>query len=101
MKKVSKILSVILAVMMVISIIPITASAETPKSGTCGDNMTWEYDETTNTLTFLGEGEMYQYAYYFNASNDWADERPWSPFMYDIKQIIISEGITSISKNAW
>ncbi len=101
MKKANKILSVILVVLMVISIIPITANADEPTSGVCGDNMTWEYDETTNTLTFFGEGEMYQYAYYFNASNDWADDRPWGSFMYDIKQIVISEGITTICKNAF
>ena len=54
------ILSVILAVLMVFSIMPITASAET-YSGTCGDNLTWTFDEGTSTLTIAGTGEMYSY----------------------------------------
>ncbi len=101
MKKTSKILSVVLAILTVITIIPITASAETPTSGTCGKNMTWEYDETTSTLTFSGEGQMYYYEKYFNASNDEADDRPWGPYSSKIKNIIINEGITTISEKAF
>ena len=61
MKKFSKILSVILSIMMVISIVPITASAAT--SGTCGDNLTWTYDDSTGTLTISGVGDMENYLY--------------------------------------
>ena len=50
MKRTNNILSIILAMLMVISIIPITASAAT-YSGTCGDNATWTYDSSTYTLT--------------------------------------------------
>ena len=57
MKKLNKILAIILAILMVISIIPITASAAT-KSGTCGENVTWTYDDTTYTLTISGTGPM-------------------------------------------
>ena len=101
MKKVSKILSVILAVMMVISIIPITSSAAEPTSGICGDNLTWEFDEYTSTLTISGTGDMYYYDVYFNASNDEADDRPWQSYSSKIKNIIINEGVTSISKKAF
>ena len=61
MKKTSKILSVVLAILMVISIIPITSSAETPTSGTCGDNLTWEFDTESGTLTLNGSGEIPDY----------------------------------------
>ena len=101
MKKTSKILSIILAILMAISIIPITASAETPTSGKCGDNLTWEFDESTNTLTISGIGEMYHYDCYFNASNDEKDDRPWRSYTSKIKNIIINEGVTTISEKAF
>ncbi|MBE6804493.1 MAG: leucine-rich repeat domain-containing protein [Ruminococcaceae bacterium] len=101
MKKTSKILSIILAILMAISIIPITASAETPTSGKCGDNLTWEFDESTNTLTISGIGEMYRYDCYFNASNDEKDDRPWRSYTSKIKNIIINEGVTTISEKAF
>ena len=50
MKKISKILSVILAIMMVISIVPITASATT-YVGQCGDDLMWSYSTENHTLT--------------------------------------------------
>ena len=101
MKTTNKILSLILAFLMVISIIPITASAEEPTSGTCGDNITWEFDETKGTLTISGTGEMYRYDCYFNASNDEADDRPWWSYTSKIKNIIINEGVTTISEKAF
>ena len=60
MKKTNKILSIILAILMVMSIIPITASAAT-YSGACGDNLTWTYDSSTYTLIISGTGDMYDY----------------------------------------
>ena len=101
MKKLNKILAIILAILMVISIIPITASADEPTSGICGDNLTWEFDEYTSTLTISGTGDMYYYDVYFNASNDEADDRPWQSYSSKIKNIIINEGVTSISEKAF
>ncbi len=101
MKKLNKILTIILAILMVISIIPITASTDEPTSGICGDNLTWEFDEYTSTLTISGTGEMYHYDCYFNASNDEADDRPWRSYTSKIKNIIINEGVTTISEKAF
>ena len=101
MKTTNKILSLILAVLMIISIIPLTASAEEPTSGTCGDNLTWEFDEDKGTLIISGTGEMYRYDYYFNASNDEVDDRPWWSYTSKIKNIIINEGVTTISEKAF
>ncbi len=93
MKKTNKILSVFLALLMIISIIPmssITASAET-YSGNCGSNLTWTYDSETYTLTISGTGAMYNY---YN-SND----IPW--YRYSIKNIVINEGVTTIGALAF
>ena len=35
---------------------PLLASADA--NGTCGENLTWSYVESTNTLTISGTGEM-------------------------------------------
>ncbi len=86
MKKTNKILSIFLAILMVISIFPLTASAAT-YSGTCGDNVTWTYDSSTYTLTISGTGAMYDYEWY---------NRPWESYEDNIKKIIINNGVTTI-----
>ena len=65
MKK--KLLAIILVIALIISICPLgmftfTASAETV-SGTCGTNLTWQYDTSTYTLTISGTGAMNDYSY--------------------------------------
>ena len=91
MKKISKILSVFLALLMVVTIIPmssITASAEDLEtSGTCGENLTWEFDPSTGTLTISGTGAMDDYNLY---------DHPWEEYREDIKKVIINDGVTSI-----
>lgn len=96
-----KILSIILTILMITSIIPITASAETPTSGTCGKSATWEFDETTGTLTISGEGAMYDYYYHFYSSKDEVDTRPWASYDDLIEFVVIDDGITHISDYAF
>lgn len=59
-----------------------------PKSGTCGDNLNWDFDEKAGTLTISGDGDMTDY--------DADNKRPWAVFSDDIKKIVFSDGITSI-----
>ena len=92
MRKIHKFLSVILAIMIVISIIPITVSAVSPTSGTCGDNLIWNYDSSTYTLIISGTGAMYDYK---------SNNRPWEDYEDIIKEVIISDGATSIGAYAF
>ena len=66
--------------------------------------VSWELDGNTCTLTIFGEGyipdevapaigsNMYKYAGYI---------RTWEPYKYDIKRIVITEGITRIGEKVF
>ena len=97
MKKTNKILSIILAILMVMSIIPITASA-TIYPGACGDDLTWIYDSSTYTLTISGTGDMYDYTI---SSVDGSSDHPWADFRDEIKSIVIGDDVTSIGDSAF
>lgn len=73
----------------------ITASAE-ENSGTCGDNLTWTLDD--GTLTISGTGDMYDY-------NEMSAPSPFYTLSYsngyDIKYVLIDDGVTSIGEEAF
>jgi hypothetical protein len=77
--------------LLLVAMLPMVASAD--DSGTCGDNLTWAYTESTKTLTIEGTGDMNDYVSY--------QRRPWESFHSLIEKIIISEGVTSISRCAF
>ena len=93
-KKISKFLSVVLAVIMVFSIVPmssITASAETT-SGSCGENLTWTFDDETGILAIIGSGGMYDY--YLNTV-------PWLKIKSSVQKIVFNGDITYIGSHAF
>ena len=59
--------------------------------GTDG-NITWNYNESTKTLTISGTGDMPDY--YNNSA-------PWSSFKNEIEEVVIQNGVTSISEDAF
>lgn len=63
-------------------------AANTETNGTCGDNLTWEYDKFTATLSISGIGKMYNYSDYRDV--------PWYSVRGSIKSVILSDGVTSI-----
>lgn len=65
---------------------------EKPMSGKCGDNLTWVLDDK-GTLTIRGTGEMYNYDYY--------DSSPWFKFRWDVKAVLVENGVTSIGDGAF
>lgn len=89
----SCILSVVMAMVMILSAVPMTAgAAEIVASGECGDNVYWSLDDE-GTLTLSGSGEMWNY--------DYDDHAPWYSMYKDITTIIIEGGITTIGSYAF
>ncbi len=61
-------------------------------SGTCGDNLTWTLDED-RTLTISGYGDMDDYTDSSSA--------PWVSYRSYIWDVVISDGVTTISRYAF
>ena len=59
--------------------------------GSCGENLTWTFDESMGALAITGTGDMSDYS---SASNT-----PW--YGYDIRSLSLPEGLTSIGNNAF
>ena len=66
-----------------------------PHNGTCGENLTWEFDAENSVLTISGTGDMEDYFNYGMA--------PWRIFniSYSFTQLNIADGVTSIGNNAF
>ena len=88
MKK--RFLSMLLAVLMVLTLLPVSAFAEGELSGKCGENVTWKLEG--DTLTISGSGPMFDY----NSYNG-----PWDSTRMDIKSIVVGEGVTTIGNSAF
>ena len=61
-------------------------------SGTCGDNLSWVFNDETSTLTISGQGNM-------SCCN--SSYTPWSQFSNQVKNIEIQEGVSSIGEYAF
>ena len=90
-----KIVSVLLCVLLLASLLPVSAFADTTAGGTCGDNLTWTLDGD-GTLTISGTGKMKNY---YPSNND--TTAPWGKNCSLIKSVVISDGVTSIGSGAF
>ena len=75
-------------ILLIALLMGLSANAET--SGTCGPDLTWHLTDN-GVLTISGKGKMYDYSSLNGA--------PWHD--YDIKRIIIGDGITRIGGYAF
>ncbi|MGN0542115.1 MAG: leucine-rich repeat protein [Acutalibacteraceae bacterium] len=64
--------------------------AEAATSGTCGENLTYSYNQSTDTLTITGYGDMYD-EYGFSYINEGAGPR----------NVVLPNGLTSIADGAF
>ena len=95
MKK--RLLSFVLAVLMIASLLPATAlAADIVDSGTCGaegdgSNLAWTLD-SEGVLTISGSGDMHGYG---------SSDAPWYGSRSRVKSAVIAEGVTSIGESAF
>ena len=103
-KGIKRIISAFLAAVMVVCAAPLsgffgldfdlgwldfsTKSSAFDSSGSCGENVTYTFDEDTGLLTISGTGDMQNYSI--------SDSSPFKDFRYYIKTIVINNGVTSI-----
>lgn len=91
MKK--RITSAALALCLILSLLPVTALAEEPSSGSWGSTMTWTYDPGTDTLTISGQGAM------SNLESDRpAEADQWKG---TAARVVIEPGVTTVGKAAF
>ena len=57
--------------------------------GTCGDNLTWQLDDK-GVLTIAGTGSMTEFS-----------TMPWNSYKSNIKEVVVGDNVTSISKSAF
>lgn len=62
-------------------------------SGTCGDNLTWDF--ANGVLTISGTGAMTNY------SSSSSSRAPWYDYRSSFKSVVIEEGVTSIGNYAF
>lgn len=67
----------------------VSANILTDKYGQCGENLTWNYDELSHTLTITGYGAMFNYTNEFDI--------PWNNYSKSIEYLELAEEMTSIS----
>lgn len=78
-----------------------SSSSSAATSGVCGDNLTWEFDESTGTLTISGTGEMWDFDPYLDEPAPWMTQGQWSWENSNIKTVILEDGVTSIGAYAF
>ncbi len=83
---------------MLLSSTSLMACAEEMASGTCGDSITWRYEDTT--LYIEGTGDMYDYDAYDDTGEGpffvETQQTPWGEYAGYIDKVVFSDGITSI-----
>ena len=91
MKKIISLLMSLTMLLSIVSVVDLSAYADTLTTGKCGDNVAYSFDAETGVLTISGMGKMTDY--YYNGS-------PFYGGFY-IKSIIIENGVTSIGDSAF
>ncbi len=85
--KMKRFLAMILACVMLLMLLPLSASAAA--SGTLGDTITWSFTDD-GTLTISGTGAMPDY------DSSSFREAPWYPYAKKVTKIVINGGITRV-----
>lgn len=121
--RLKRVISAALAVSMAVSMMPATAVSafaegtstntavttttvdeNAPTAGDCGaENVQWAYDESTKVLTISGNGPMADYDGIKTDADVGTEKdlRPWKPYLDQITEVHIAEGVTAIGNSAF
>lgn len=129
--RLKRVISAALAVSMAVSMMPATAvsafaegtsintaetttvtskdstKSEAKTSGYCGaegqeESVQWAYDESTKVLTISGDGPMADYEGVSDTDVGTVNDlRPWKPYLNQITEVHIEEGVTAIGNSAF
>ena len=123
--RLKRVISAALAVSMAVSMMPATAvsafaegtstntavttttvNENAPTSGDCGveghEEVKWAYDKSTKVLTISGNGPMADYEGIDDTDvGTEKDLRPWKPYLDQITEVHIAEGVTAIGNSAF
>ena len=88
-----KFITFLLAVILIFSAAPGVYA----DGGTCGDDVTWDFDEETGVLTLGGRGDMSDYEY---PAQSWSGQ-PWRSYMDEITSVVVEPGVTYIGEFAF
>ena len=85
-----KVISLLMSFVMLFSIISSVNLSAYAGSGTCGENVYWNYDESSKTLTISGNGDMLNLYKY-----------PWDGFRNDISTVKIEDGVILVEAESF
>ena len=84
-------LATLLSLCATLALLPATAQAGVVDGGSCGENVTWSFDD--GTLTISGTGAMADY--------ESEGKVPWKSLRKDIQRIVIENGVTHVGARAF
>ena len=87
-------LALVLALLLAAALLQTPFAAEAALTGPCGEdgeNLLWQFEPSTGTLTLTGSGQM----------QDYQGASPWAPYAGQIRAISLPEGLTKIGSCAF
>ena len=82
-----RLLSWLLAALMLLTMLPTSGWADDTASGTCGENLTWTLS-SDGVLTISGTGDMTDYSS--------LEDVPWREYDSSIRRAVLCNGVTNI-----
>ncbi|MBO4677777.1 MAG: leucine-rich repeat protein, partial [Oscillospiraceae bacterium] len=89
--KTKRFLSVLLALVLVLALLPVFSVPVRAEGGSCGENLTWSFSD--GVLNISGTGNMTNYSSYTDV--------PWYEFCSSITSVVIANGVTSIGNETF
>lgn len=99
MRKSIIVLLICLTTLLVCNVPSFAASA----SGSCGKNVTWDFNQSTGMLTIKGSGAMDNFTTDYMKTRPYSfySTAPWWKYRQKIKKVVIEEGVTHVGYNAF